>query len=108
MGNVIAFRKIEPSEKSPEKKSSVVSLKEGKIDFPNGNVYTGQLLNGKMHGKGKLWFKTGGLISKHDLQERKANTDDYIEGEWVNGELYLGYLYDKNGVQKSILRFGRN
>jgi hypothetical protein len=61
-----------------------------------------------MHGKGKLWFKTGGLISKNDPMERSADADDYVEGEWVNGELYIGNLYDKNGKKKSRIVIGRN
>ncbi len=100
--------KIEPSEKSPEKKSSVVSLKEGKIDFPNGNVYTGQLLNGKMHGKGKFKYNNRELISKKTFKEQWADAGDYVEGNWANGELYAGKLYDKNGVYKSLIIIGRN
>ena len=100
--------KINIQDSTPQKKSSFNTSGEGEIIFPSGNIYTGHLLNGKMHGKGKLIFNTNGLISKSDLQERKANAGEYIEGEWVDGELYIGYLYDKDGVLKSKLRFGRN
>jgi serine/threonine protein kinase len=102
------FKQTDTSEKNPEKKSTIVTLKDGKIEFPDGSIYTGHLLNGEMHGKGKLWFKTGGLISKNDPMERSADADDYVEGEWVNGELYIGNLYDKNGKKKSRIVIGRN
>jgi serine/threonine protein kinase len=93
---------------SQGKKSPLNTPVEGRIVFPDGDVYTGHLLNGKMHGKGKLWFKTRRHISKDDPLQRIAEAEDYIEGDWVNGELYLGYLYDKNGVQKSKIILGRN
>jgi len=102
------FKKPEPSEKSAEKKSLAKTFKDDKIDFPNGNTYTGQLLNGKMHGKGKYLFKTGGVISEDDPMERRAEAGDYVEGDWINGALYKGYLYDKNGIKKSRIVIGRN
>jgi len=81
---------------------------QSEIIFPNGDTYFGFLKNGKMHGKGKYYFKTGGLISKDDPMERKAEAGDYVEGDWIEGELYKGYLFDKNGTRKERLIIGRN
>lgn len=83
-------------------------LTEGQIVFTNGNTYTGQILNGKMHGKGKYWFKSSGPISEDDPLERKAEAGDYLEGEWNKGDLYKGYLFNTNGVRKTRIVIGRN
>lgn len=98
----------ENNELEKVKKSQVLTPVESVIDFPNGDKYTGLVYNGKMHGKGRYWFNKGGLISKDDPNERKADAGDYIEGEWKNGDLYKGSIYDKNGVLKSKIILGRN
>ncbi len=95
----------------PDQKPEMPEVKtpvEDQIVFPNGNIYTGQLVNGKMHGKGKYIYKTGGLISEYDRLERKAEAGDYVDGDWDNGGLYKGHWYDKNGVLKSMIIIGRN
>jgi hypothetical protein len=40
--------------------------------------------------------------------ERKAEAGDYIEGEWVDGELYRGHIFDRNGSKKQQIIIGRN
>ncbi len=94
--------------KSGVKEKNIISDQFQQIDFPNGDTYKGSIKNGKMDGKGKYWFKSGGLISQNDPMERKAEAGDYIEGEWANGELYRGYIFDKNGIKKQQIIIGRN
>jgi serine/threonine protein kinase len=95
-------------EKKPEPLRITNPITSGKISFPNGNRYEGSLKNGLMHGKGKYWFKTEGLISKDDPMERIAKAGDYIEGDWIDGELYKGYHFDQNGIRKERIVIGRN
>lgn len=111
--NVVDLSKMkikpkDPAEEKPVEQKIPPAITQGEIKFPNGDIYVGFLKNGKMHGKGKYYFKTGGLISKNDLLERKAEAENYIEGDWIDGELYKGYLFDKNGIRKERLVIGRN
>ena len=91
-----------------EQESSLISTTPGHLVFPNGDTYTGAVKNGKMHGKGRYWFKSGGLISKNDPMERTAKAGDYVEGDWVDGELYIGYHFAENGTKKERIVIGRN
>jgi copper chaperone CopZ len=79
-----------------------------KLTFDNGNYYEGKIKAGKMHGKGVFYFVNGGLISKDDPLERHADAGSYIEGEWFNGDLYKGRLFDKNKMMKEEIILGRN
>lgn len=98
-----------PEQPAPQKPSITKKSTEGEIKFPNGDIYIGEILNGKMHGKGKYLYKTGGLISEDDPMERRAEAGDYIEGEWADGGLYKGNLFDKSGLLKSKrIIIGRN
>lgn len=113
-GNILvdsSEMKIKPKTQTEEKPVEQVitpAITQSEIVFPNGDTYFGFLKNGKMHGKGKYYFKTGGLISKDDPMERKAMAGNYIEGDWIEGELYKGYLFDKNGIRKERVVIGRN
>lgn len=93
-------QKTEIKEESPALKS--------KLPFANGDYYEGDVKAGVMHGKGTYHYGTGGLISKNDPMERKAEAGDYIEGDWFNGDLYKGKLFDKNGILKGPIILGRN
>lgn len=97
-----------PGAKKPDTPIVTNLITIGKISFPNGNRYEGSLKNGQMHGKGKYWFNTKGMISKDDPMERIAEAGDYIEGDWIEGELYKGYHFDKNGMRKERIVIGRN
>lgn len=81
---------------------------ESELKFPNGDYYIGKVRNGKMHGEGKYYFAKAGLVSKNDPLERKAESGCYIIGDWYNGDLYKGKLYDKNGIFKERIILGRN
>jgi serine/threonine protein kinase len=81
---------------------------ESKLTFDDGNYYEGMIKAGKMHGKGIFHFVKGGIISRNDPLEKRADAGCYIEGEWFNGDLYKGKLFDKNGIFKDEIILGRN
>ncbi|CAD8183258.1 unnamed protein product [Paramecium octaurelia] len=68
--------------------------KTTKLEFPNGAIYEGQLLEGKRHGKGIYTWKDG---TKYEgqFENDKINGFGIMEytdsrkykGEWVNGEM---------------------
>jgi serine/threonine protein kinase len=96
------------NEVAPIKTSNEVLSKETKLTFDNGNYYIGTLKAGRMHGKGTFYFVVEDLISKNDPLERRARSGCYIEGEWFDGDLYKGKLYDKNGKLKDRFTLGHN
>ena len=73
----------------------------------SGGTYTGELKNGKPHGMGTLKYNTHTLISKRDSKNRYAEAGEYITGEFYEGELVSGKLFDKNGDQREALNIGR-
>lgn len=61
-------------EKAPAKKNTVpkepaVKVKIDRIEFDNGDIYEGEMVNGLRHGKGKYTWANG----------------DFYEGEWAKG-----------------------
>jgi uncharacterized protein YggU (UPF0235/DUF167 family) len=77
------------------------------INFPNGNKYEGGLKNGLMHGQGVYYYAVRSLISKNDPLERYAEAGSYLLGEWSEGELYMGRLFDGRGEMKERIIIGR-
>lgn len=103
--NIIPEPKPTEEVSQPEPKLETTT---NKITLPNGDTYDGSTKNGKMHGKGKYYFNSDGIISKNDPMERRAESGNYIVGEWFEGELYKGKLFDKNGTLKENIIIGRN
>lgn len=79
----------------------------GGSSISNGAVFTGALKGGVPHGQGRLTFKRTQQIDAHDEKSRTANRDDYIIGEWYNGHLVFGTLYNKKGMVLSSIRLGK-
>ncbi|PTN08173.1 hypothetical protein [Mangrovibacterium marinum] len=69
--------------------------------------YKGETKNGKAHGMGTLYYTQHHLISTRDRQERYAAQGDYLVGEFYNGEIVQGKLYDKDNKQKETIIVGR-
>jgi hypothetical protein len=77
------------------------------IIFPNGNIYKGEVKDGALHGKGIYAFRVRSLISNNDPFDRYAEPGNYLRGEWHEGELYYGDLYDSKGTFISKIVIGK-
>ena len=80
--------------------------KEEKIDLTNGNYYIGKVVDGKMHGKGKMHYRNNSIMYEGDFVDNKFEGNGkfiykdgvYYVGQFKKGEKHgKGILYDKNG-----------
>jgi hypothetical protein len=62
--------------------------------------YEGRLKNGIPEGDGKMTYNRRVQIAKHDTKAHYAESGDYFDGSWGNGDIVSGYLYDKTGAIK--------
>lgn len=76
-------------------------------NFENGDRYVGEMKNGKMQGLGTFYYNSDQIISEKDLKKRKALKGDYLIGEWYEGRVVSGKLYDSNNSQKEVVIIGR-
>ena len=74
----------------------------------NGNTYTGQVKDGKPHGKGKLIFNSTQQIHPLDVNRQLANPGDYFDGKFHNGKPYFGNFYSRSNGTTESLNFGKN
>ena len=74
-----------------------------KLDY---GKYIGESKNGKPHGQGRLVYTKEHIINKHDVKKRKAQPGEYIQGQFVNGEITIGKHFDTNGNLIQALNFG--
>jgi len=63
-----------------------------KINFPDGTIYTGTVINNELTGEGKYIFDDGSTYEgsilnglRHGKGTFKSNDGIYYEGEWLNG-----------------------
>lgn len=77
----------------------------GTLNLPYGK-YTGEIKNGKPYGVGTLVYTKEHIINKHDVKKRKAQPGEYIQGQFVNGEITIGKHFDANGNLIQALNFG--
>jgi hypothetical protein len=73
----------------------------------NGNTYKGEVLNGKPHGMGTMYYKQSTQISPKDLKKRMAESGDYLTGEFYEGNPVQGKLFDAGNNVKEIIMIGR-
>lgn len=100
---------VEESEnqKQPKESSAAPSTTTNATVAVTGGRYTGQLKGGKPHGQGTLVYSSRSRISKRDMKERYAEAKQYIIGEFHEGELVHGTLYDANNDPIEQIRVGR-
>ena len=106
-------------------KDHEVGSEQGRVELPNGDVYEGDLINGKMTGKGRMVFANGNAC-EGDFVDGKMNgkgkfiwsekgkwsgavyEGDFVEGKltgkgkitWPDGEVYEGDFVDGKHVGK--------
>jgi hypothetical protein len=68
--------------------------------------YSGAIKNGYPHGQGKLTYTKTRVINRYDMKAREAQPGNYVIGEFHNGFVVYGKLYDANGNLLSSLNFG--
>ena len=68
--------------------------------------YSGAIKDGYPHGQGKLTYTKNRVINRHDMKNREAKPGDYVIGEFFNGYVVYGKLYDSNGNLLGSLNFG--
>lgn len=72
-----------------------------------GNSYKGEVLNGKPHGMGTMYYKKSTQISPKDLKKRMAEEGDYLTGEFFEGNVVQGKLFDADNNVKEVIMIGR-
>ena len=92
-----------PSE-SEVKETPIISG-AGELTLSYGR-YSGAIKNGYPHGQGKLTYTKARVINRNDMKSREAKPGNYIIGEFHNGFVVYGKLYDSNGNLLSSLNFG--
>ena len=108
--------KITATTKVGKKTDNIQVVVKGDITSPGGDgpetlnlpygKYTGKTKNGKPHGEGRLVYTKEHIINKHDVKKRKAQPGEYIQGQFVNGEITIGKHFDANGNLIQALNFG--
>jgi len=76
------------------------------IRFPNGDIYKGEVLNGKPDGNGTKTFKNACQISESDDKKQRAEGGDYLVGVWSDGEPQICKLYNTTGQYKFTISIG--
>ena len=99
----VAEPEIIPSE-SEVKETPIISG-AGELTLSYGR-YSGAIKNGYPHGQGKLTYTKARVINRNDMKSREAKPGNYIIGEFHNGFVVYGKLYDSNGNLLSSLNFG--
>ena len=94
--------KLEKSNSTTQSNSSKTS---GTISV-SGGTYTGELKDGKPHGMGTIRYNSYTLIDSRDVKERHAEAGQSITGQFKDGRLLQGKLYDKNGNQIDTIIIG--
>ncbi|MDR3338983.1 MAG: Ig-like domain-containing protein [Candidatus Symbiothrix sp.] len=78
--------------------SSGTVKKHGTISVSGGS-YIGELKNGQLHGRGTIRYTSRTLIDSRDRKQRYAEAGQSITGDFYNGHLVQGKLFDNNGNQ---------
>ena len=103
---------VEPEQKGEEKAAEEVTSKLQTTNPANGSLrlsygtYVGDIKNGYPHGQGRLTYSTARQINRNDVKGRTANAGDYVIGEFFNGFVVYGKLYNSKGELLGSLNFG--
>jgi hypothetical protein len=72
-----------------------------------GGSYTGELKGGKPHGQGTLTYNAQTLIDERDMKQRYAEKGQHITGQFYNGRLVQGKLFDSDNNHLETIVLGR-
>lgn len=77
---------------------------KGKLEFKNGNVYEGNLLDGWMHGKGLLEWKNGVKFEGDFKKNFISGEGEYIwpDGSWYKGEVLNSLRHGKGEFKSEV------
>ena len=56
---------------------------------------------------GTMYYKKSGQISPKDLKKRMAESGDYLTGEFFEGNVVQGKLFDASNNVKEVIMIGR-
>jgi hypothetical protein len=96
-----------PVKPQPSVNSSAAPKGTQTLNLSGNLKYTGEVMNGRPHGLGTMYYIQQTLISPKDLKKRMAEGGDYITGEFYEGKLVQGKLFDRNNELKEVLTIGR-
>ena len=95
--------KVEPKDE-PKDEPKVEPKVEPKLKEKNYwfGRYEGNLKNGIPEGRGVMYYNCHVQIAKYQSSSPGlfAEDGDYFDGNWKNGDIYTGSLYNKEGVLK--------
>ena len=102
----------EPVVKEPVKPKETATISKAPAgtqtkNFADGSRYVGEMKDGKMHGLGTYYYKERQQISPKDLKKRFAEAGDYLIGEFYEGNVVSGKLYDAQNNVKEVVMIGR-
>ena len=66
-------------------------------------TWKGSMKNGKPHGQGTMTYSIEKLIDARDSKGRVAQPNEYIIGEWDNGNLVQGRWFKNDGSKEVII-----
>lgn len=84
--------KVEKKADTQEKPAPKNASTRGTVTLRDG-TYTGELLNGKPNGRGRLTYTTSRTVAGV-----KVEPGCYYEGTWDNGHMGYGKIYDASGA----------
>lgn len=95
--------RIEEEKQALSKTTSVNKITTHSLSYGS---WTGTWKNGQPNGIGTLKYTKQHLIDKRDRKKRVADPGEYIIGEFVEGKLVQGTLYDTNNNVKATIVLG--
>ncbi len=77
------------------------------IQQSNGNTYIGETKQGVIHGLGVHFYATSTSVSEYLFPPRFIDQDHFLVGEWHEGRLYMGRVYDSLGNITDMIIIGK-
>ena len=95
----------EQEQPQPPSSSASQSVSSGTVSVTGGS-YTGELKNGQPYGMGTIRYNSRTLIDSRDTKNRYAEAGQSLTGQFRDGRLLQGRLFDRNGNQIETIIIG--